>query len=161
MTPTIRPLRAADRAAVVSLGADVFQGFGEYREAVRGWTENPAMRTLVALDPAGACGGFAIVALTREPGGVTGQLLAIGVAPARSRAGWGGELLDAAVDVLRREGASWGARQIRLEVADDNPAALALFASRGFTRPPPATLQAARATYGSGRSAVVLTLALS
>jgi ribosomal-protein-alanine N-acetyltransferase len=56
------------------------------------------------------------------------DVAAIGVLPTHRRAGLGGRLLDAAIEAAHAAGAA----ALMLEVADDNPAALALYRGRGF-----------------------------
>jgi ribosomal-protein-alanine N-acetyltransferase len=62
------------------------------------------------------------------PGGEGLDVAAIAVAPDRRRGGLGRRLLDAALGVAKEQGAA----ELVLEVAADNPAALALYRSAGF-----------------------------
>lgn len=95
----------------------------------RPWTEaefaalagDPAIT--VTLAPGGA--GFAV---TRQIGDEA-ELLTICVAPAHRRTGAGRHLLADTLEGLRRNGAT----NLFLEVAADNTAARALYASEGFT----------------------------
>lgn len=57
------------------------------------------------------------------------EVLNLAVSPVERRHGLGGELLDAGMTAVR----SRGAQQIFLEVRESNAAALALYASRGFS----------------------------
>jgi ribosomal-protein-alanine N-acetyltransferase len=57
------------------------------------------------------------------------EILNLAVAPAERGRGLGGELLDAGLEVVRER----GAREVFLEVRESNAAALALYASRGFS----------------------------
>ena len=158
MTPTLRPMRVSERAMVVGLGTEVFAEFGDYERVLREWTENPAMQTLIAPDAQGRSLGFATVALTRtgsNSNAVRAHLLAIGVAPAGRLKGLGGRLLDAALDLARREGLAHGATELRLQVAEDNRGARALFASRGFVVVPGVAV-----AYEGGRSALTLVVSL-
>jgi ribosomal-protein-alanine N-acetyltransferase len=58
------------------------------------------------------------------------EVLSIGVLPEHRRAGLGSALLAALVEEARRR----GARTMFLEVAEDNPAARALYAVNGFVQ---------------------------
>jgi [ribosomal protein S18]-alanine N-acetyltransferase len=58
------------------------------------------------------------------------EILALGVVPERRRAGIGTALLASVVCEARRR----GARNLFLEVADDNTAARALYAAGGFVQ---------------------------
>lgn len=69
--------------------------------------------------------GFAIALALGEEA----EILSLGVTPARRRAGMGSALLDSICSDARRR----GAERVILEVAVDNKAARALYATRGFT----------------------------
>ncbi len=153
---TVRPARVSERRSVVALGTAAFAPFGDYRSSLTSWTSNPAMQTLVAVGPAGGCLGFAVVALVQAPGGTRAHLLAVGVAEDQRGRGIGGRLLDAALDLARREALPWGAEHLQLEVAADNTAARALFASRGFRVSPVAS-----PAYDGGRAALTLAAPLT
>lgn len=71
----------------------------------------------------------------------------IAVAPRAQGRGVGGALLDA----LLAEAAGRGCTQVFLEVRRDNPAAIALYASRGFER-----TGVRRDYYGAGQDAVMM-----
>jgi ribosomal-protein-alanine N-acetyltransferase len=58
------------------------------------------------------------------------EIVGIGVVPSRRRAGIGGALLAHAVG----RSVALGAESIFLEVAEDNPAAVALYRGAGFRR---------------------------
>ncbi|HEY1260846.1 MAG TPA: GNAT family N-acetyltransferase [Stellaceae bacterium] len=68
--------------------------------------------------------GFALALALGEES----EILALGVVPARRRAGIGAALLEAICDAARR----CDARSVVLEVAADNTGARALYAGRGF-----------------------------
>ncbi len=80
------------------------------------------------------------------------EILTLAVDPARQRAGVGRRLVEAAAGLAVRG----GAESLFLEVADDNHAALALYASTGFER-----VGLRRAYYASGADAVVMRRALN
>ena len=69
--------------------------------------------------------GFAIALALGEEA----EILSLGVTPAGRRTGMGSALLDSICSDARRR----GAERVILEVAVDNKAALALYATRGFT----------------------------
>ena len=77
------------------------------------------------------------------------ELQRIAVAPAHRRTGLGGDLVAAALDHARTQ----GARRMLLEVREDNAAALALYQHRGFTE-----LSRRPRYYRDGAAAVVLDL---
>lgn len=145
----VRPLRVSDRASAVALGVAVFAGFGDYRAALQGWTENNAMQTLVAVSPDGGILGLSVVALLNTGFDTEAQLLALGVAEAQRGRGLGRRLLAAAIEVARRDAMPWGATQLKLQVAEDNRAARALFQSAGFQAVPGKELG-----YADGRRAM-------
>ncbi|MGQ9366268.1 GNAT family N-acetyltransferase [Azospirillum sp. ST 5-10] len=68
--------------------------------------------------------GFVLARVAAEDG----EILAIGVPPARRRAGLGRRLLDEALAEMQRLGAT----AVFLEVAEDNMAARALYTDAGF-----------------------------
>ena len=94
--------------------------------------------------------GFALVGITPPEA----ELLTLAVDPAHQRLGIGTGLLDAAITLAGRRGAT----RMILDVAADNAAARALYAKAGF-----AQLTTRRAYYrradGDGIDAVVLALA--
>lgn len=110
------------------------------------WDER-AMASLLAqpgvfglIDPEGGCVLARIAADEAE-------ILTLAVVPERRRQGRGRALLDAA----RREAAQAGALALFLEVAEDNAAALALYAAQGF-----GPVGRRRAYYPGGGDALVL-----
>ena len=72
----------------------------------------------------GAPGGFIIVRVAADEA----EVLSLGVAPPDRRAGIARALLDAAIACVRLA----NARQLLLEVGEDNPAAQSLYRSTGF-----------------------------
>ncbi len=69
-------------------------------------------------------GGFILIRAAADEA----EVLTLAVSPAARRRGLGRALVEAAVDAAYRGGAA----SLFLEVADDNEAALALYASAGF-----------------------------
>ena len=80
------------------------------------------------------------------------EILTLAVDPARRRAGVGRLLVESAAALA----AGMGAESLFLEVAGDNLAALALYASAGFER-----VGLRRSYYASGADAVVMRRALN
>lgn len=78
----------------------------------------------LALEPSDAPVAFAIAFVVAE----TAELLSLGTLPQARRRGAAHALLDAVLAEAR----SRGARELALEVAEDNTAALALYAASGF-----------------------------
>lgn len=93
-------------------------------ESIRGLLRTPGTFALLAV-PGGAPAGFILCRAAADEA----EVLVVAVRPAERRAGLGGRLLDAA---LARAGGA-GVRRMFLEVGVDNPAALGLYSSRGFT----------------------------
>jgi len=80
-----------------------------------------------------------------------GEILTFAVRPRARRAGLGAALLETGMVLL----AAQGCRALLLEVAEDNAAALALYAEAGFTR-----AATRRDYYGAGQHALLLRCAL-
>lgn len=83
-----------------------------------------------AADDSGRLAGFAIAGKHLRKGKMLGRLITIDVDSGLRRRGLGQALLTAAVDWLRREGAT----AVVLEVAVDNLAAQAFYERHGFVR---------------------------
>ncbi|MCP4330472.1 MAG: GNAT family N-acetyltransferase [Alphaproteobacteria bacterium] len=85
----------------------------------------PGVAARLAVDPGSASAiGFVIWRNAADEA----EIVALGVAPVSRRRGIAGKLIAAA----ESEAAAAGARQLFLEVADDNVAACALYANRGY-----------------------------
>jgi len=84
----------------------------------------PGCQGLLAVRGDGEPAGFLIVRVAADEA----EILNLVVSPASRRKGIGRRLVDAALDAARRAGAS----KVFLEVADDNAAGCALYASAGF-----------------------------
>ncbi len=150
----LRPMRPTDRAALTRLGHEVFAPFGSYEGALAGWLRHTQVATTVATS-AGSLVGFAMVGpIPRPDGAVDAYLLAIGVRPDARRSGLGRRLLAAAVEDARKRAGHWRTDVLRLDVAEDNAAAVALFEEAGFTDAPTS------AVYASGQPARSMTLPL-
>lgn len=93
--------------------------------AIKSLLEHPASTSLIAVagDPK-TIKGFVIAQLAADEA----EILSIGVAPDWQRAGLGKRLIEG----LTRASRNGGANKIFLEVAEDNAAARALYASLGF-----------------------------
>jgi len=123
---TSRALGAADLDGVAWLHREVFAERGE-----RGWTSTEIAELLASPGVAGVLlqregneAGFALCRTVADEA----ELLTIAVASAQRRQGAGRALLECVVVLVRERGAS----SLFLEVADDNPAALALYRRSGF-----------------------------
>jgi ribosomal-protein-alanine N-acetyltransferase len=147
-------MRPTDRAALARLGEAVFAPFGDYGQALSGWLRHTQVCTVVAQQDGRAI-GFSMVGPVPSPGGeVEAYLLAIAVDPSMRRHGLGRRLLDAAVREATKRTAHWGTSRLRLDVAGDNEAAIALFRSAGFVH------EASDAVYGEGQEALSMVLQL-
>lgn len=128
-TPTDLRLRSAgarDLDALVRLEEASFTGDRLTRRSLRRFVVSTAGPVVVAEAPGGRLLGSAVV-LRRRGSGVE-RLYSLAVAPEARGSGVGGALLDHLLDrALRR-----GARGMRLEVREDNGAAIGLYRSRGF-----------------------------
>ena len=113
---------AGDLAALVDLHALCF-GEAWSRDAIAGVLGAPGAFGLIACS-GGRAAGFVLVRAVSDQC----ELLAAGVLPVMRRRGIGRILLDAAL----ARAAAEGARVMFLEVAEDNPAARALYAGAGF-----------------------------
>lgn len=154
MTATLRPMRPTDRAALARLGESVFSRFGRYEGALAGWLRHTQVRTVVAQADGKAI-GFAMVGPVPDAlGGTDAYLLALAVDEEARRRGVGRGLLAAAVDEARRGRRRWGTEQLRLDVAEDNDAAIGLFRSAGFVD------AASAEVYAGGQSALSMVLRL-
>lgn len=134
----LRRADAADAGFVLDLAASCFAGLGDYRQILAGWLTHPGVRTTVAVAD-GAPIGFSMLAFVRGEDDLrpTADLVAIAVTPAARRRGVAGALLTHALGVARFDAALLDAAAvIRLEVADGNTAARALFCAAGFQHRP-------------------------
>src|SRR5262245_31495363 len=111
----LRLSRPDDLAFVASLSGDAFSQFGDYRDPISAWFQNPSVFTVVAEDGP-ALAGFAMLGFVRERPNETwvADLLAIAVKPGARRRGVGRRLIVEMVDVARRLGAPLGVAEMRL-----------------------------------------------
>jgi len=118
------PVSKLDLDEFAVLSAEVFsERHDDAREFALAILSDPEREQFVAR---GSGGVFGLVALAKENRSY--MLHGLGVLPSLRGKGLGGAILDAALVVLRNRGATG----ISLEVDVDNPAALALYRSRGF-----------------------------
>lgn len=141
----IRPAVAADLDAVLALeeeceGADAWSR-ALLAEGLAGVL--PTVSYLVADDEGVV--GYAVVSCVDD----VADLQRIGVTAAHRRSGVGSQLLGEAVDLARRE----GMQRLLLEVREDNRAALALYAARGFVE-----IDRRPRYYRDGSTAIVMRL---
>lgn len=124
----IRVLRQGEEDALFALYDACFdEPFGA--DAFRALLASPGLWAALAWeDEAGTRGGvgFAIARCVADEA----EIVSIGVNPSARRRGIGSALL---ADVMVRA-AALGAKRIFLEVSEENPAAIALYASAGFER---------------------------
>lgn len=118
------PVSMLDLDEFSTLSAEIFgERHHDAREFALAILADPEREQFMAR---GTEGVFGLVAVARE--NQSNMLHGLGVLPASRGKGLGGAMLDAVLIVLRNRGAS----DVRLEVDVDNPAALALYRSRGF-----------------------------
>ncbi len=131
----VRPLGGADLEALAKLHRLCFPEDPWDRRALAGVLAMPGARGWLAESAAvedggpgaggaGRAAGFLLVRAAADEA----EVLTLGVAPQRRRAGIAGQLLSAALAAL----AAAGVRRLFLEVAVDNDAARALYEARGF-----------------------------
>jgi ribosomal protein S18 acetylase RimI-like enzyme len=134
----LRRAEAADEDFVLDLAAFSFAELGDYRAILAGWFSHPGVRTTLALSD-GKPVGFSMLAFVRgeDDRRPTADLVAIAVVPAARRCGVAGALLTHVLGVARFDAVLLRAADvIRLEVADGNAAARALFTAAGFHHRP-------------------------
>ncbi|MEP7241831.1 MAG: ribosomal protein S18-alanine N-acetyltransferase [Devosia sp.] len=121
----IEPSRPADADAVAQLHAKSFYR-GWPREDVASYIMDRDTPTLVACDARRRIAGFAMLRLL----GDDAELMTIAVEPKFRGKGVGRALMQACFEQLLMT----PAKRMVLEVATDNPAAIHLYESLGFTR---------------------------
>ncbi len=133
----LRRAEAADASFVLDLAAQSFAHLGDYRTILAGWFAHPAVRTTLAIDGDTPIGFSMLAFLQGDYGPPTADLVALAVVPEARRRGIARALLTHVIAIARLDAARIGAADvIRLEVADDNAAARALFEGAGFTHRP-------------------------
>jgi [ribosomal protein S18]-alanine N-acetyltransferase len=145
----LRPGGSRDLTALVAveaaaMGPDAWsrQGLADELAGV------PATRWVVVADLDGEPVGYGVLLVA----GTTADVLRVAVSDSLRGRGLGRLLLDA----LAAEAARRGCEDVLLEVAEDNAAALALYAAAGFVR-----IARRDDYYGGGRAALVLRLPLA
>ena len=123
----IRPALAGDAALLAALHAPCFPEEPWPADAMAGLLESPGVFGLIdggETAGAGEAAGFILCRIAADEG----EVLTLAVLPGARRSGLGGRLLAGAFAWF----AAWGVRTLFLEVAEDNPAALALYRGAGF-----------------------------
>lgn len=126
--PAIRRARVGDVAGLAALEVRAFPGDRMSARQYRHHVHSPNAVVLVAPGAPGAPAGSAVVFL--RAGSRVARLYSIAVDPSARGRGLGAALLGAAERSARRRGAVL----LRLEVRQDNPAAIALYEARGYRR---------------------------
>lgn len=133
----LRRADAVDASFVLDLAAHSFAHLGDYRTILAGWFAHPAVRTTLAIDGGDPIGFSMLAFLQGDYGPPTADLVALAVVPEARRQGIARALLTHLIAIARVDAARIGAADvIRLEVADDNAAARALFEGAGFCHRP-------------------------
>jgi [ribosomal protein S18]-alanine N-acetyltransferase len=123
----IRLAVLSDLDAIERLERQVFSGDLLSRRSLRDFIQAPHRPLLLASDNEGLA-GYALVVLPR--GGRVARLYSIAVDPGRARRGVGRALVAAAQTYALGQ----GRQTLRLEVREDNHAAVALYERLGFCR---------------------------
>jgi ribosomal-protein-alanine N-acetyltransferase len=118
----VRPATGADADALGQAHADAFEAPWSGDEILR-FAADPGGRALVAEGEDGGIAGFILCRLIAGEA----EVLTLAVRTAARRRGVASALLGAAIDLTRITAAS-----MFLEVAEDNPGAIALYAAAGF-----------------------------
>lgn len=132
MSPRLVPVRFDDARAVAltdAMGAELLARYGDGgpSPAAAGDFDAPGTFLLAEVDgEAVACGGL------RPYGPATGEVKRMYVAPAHRGRGHARTLLRALLDHARAQGMS----RVLLETGTEQPEAMALYASEGFTPVP-------------------------
>ena len=121
-----------DHPEVVRVGAEVFEPFGDYHTVLQTWLDTEGVFGFVAERPAGFCGAVLLAITVHERGGLSGEILAVEVAPVHQRSGVGTALLEQTVGFFDTNQRPPHIRSLRLSTAEDNAPALALFRAFGF-----------------------------
>lgn len=147
-TTTVREVRWQDLARLAALETELF---GTEAWSLASWwgelAGRPRREYLLAEDEGGVAGYAGL-----DHGGEVSDVMTIAVLPRARRTGLGRRLLDELVDRSVRA----GAQRLLLEVREDNAAARALYAARGFE-----LLQTRSRYYPGGVDALVLALDLT
>lgn len=123
----VRPARRADLPALLALEQRAFQGDRLSERQFRHHLANPSAWFAVA-EVEGQLAGNALLFFRR--GSAVARLYSIVVASKARGRGLGARLLVAAEAAARRR----GCREVRLEVRQDNTAAIALYEGAGYQR---------------------------
>ena len=147
-----RPATEHDRAFVRGLTATAFAPYGDYDAIMDGWLSDPRTRTIIA-ETAGRHVGFAMWAAPSHRSAEV-VLVSLALVPESRGQGLGRQMLAIAHRAIAAEEPNL-AREIALDVAEDNAAARALFRSAGYRMSP-----AAEGSYPSGQRALRMVLRL-
>jgi ribosomal protein S18 acetylase RimI-like enzyme len=125
MSAAIRPARASDVDGLVAMEEAVFASDRLSRRSLRRLISSTTAAFLVSEAGDGLTGSA--IVLFRK-GSFSARLYSIAVAPGHAGAGIGRALLCAALDAAAERGCT----DLRLEVREDNPRAIAFYELNGF-----------------------------
>ena len=111
-----------DLGFIHELSSEAFSIFGDYREVIRLWFSNPEVITVVYVHNGQKPLGFGLVSV------ITGEILAIAVAPKYQRRGIGSALLNYIEFLAAQRGLSI----LLLHTAKENRGAQLFFQEAGF-----------------------------
>jgi len=146
--PTVRLATEDDFDFICVLAGEVFAHLGpSYAEWSREWMADPRVGTFVAARGDTRLGYIMLATAVSASGlRMLGNVLAVAVVATARRQGIGRLLLQSALEILAHADTGAPDRRVDLTVAEDNPAARALFESFGFQ-----LLEGGEATYPAGQ----------
>ncbi len=126
---SIRPAAERDLAALMAVENECFTENAYSEELYRHFLAQPGCELYLVESGAGAPLGSIVLAFGgSRHGSPWARVLSVAVCPAARRQGWGRRLMGLAEDRARAH----GARSLRLESRQGDPAATALYQATGF-----------------------------
>src|ERR1700678_2865683 len=125
----LRGFQRGDLAGLHQLDGACFSPEIAYSKAeLRYFLTHPSCSCWIAERPENKLAGFVLIERARRNGRLAGHIVTLDVDPGERRRGLGTLLMQTAEEQMRQEGAG----VLRLEVAENNPAAQQFYRSLGF-----------------------------